>query len=184
MTRLNRPTMAALAAYTASIPAANYAIGHIGTVEFPGGPHTIPVGLGYTAPSGVMLIGVALVARDIIHRQAGKRAALAAIAVGVALSAIVSPAIALASAAAFGLGELADLAIYTPLQRRNLPAAVLASGIVGAVVDSLVFLQLAFGATTYWQGNTIGKTWMSLAAALALWSHRRAVPVRFDTEGA
>ena len=165
-------TLTVTAAYAATIPAANWAINHVGTVQFPGGPHTIPVGFGLQAPSGVMFIGLALVLRDIIQQQTGKRGALTAITIGIALSAIVSPDIALASAAAFGLGELADLAIYTPLRRRNLPAAVLASGAVGAVVDSLVFLQIAFGSTWYWQGNTLGKIWMSAAAALILGGHR------------
>jgi uncharacterized PurR-regulated membrane protein YhhQ (DUF165 family) len=182
---MNRPTqpeaVAAWIAYLSSIPAANWMIGHIGTVQFPGGPHVIPVGFGYDAPSGVLLIGVALVARDIIHRTLGHAYALGAIVAGVAISMLVSPAIAVASAAAFGLGELADYAVYSPLQRRHLVAAVLASGAVGAVVDSLVFLQLAFGATTYWEGNTLGKIWMSVAAAAILTVYRRAVPVRLHT---
>jgi queuosine precursor transporter len=180
---MNRTTAAALAVYAGTIPAANWAINNVGTVQFPGGPHTIPAGFGYSAPSGVALIGLALVARDVIHQHAGRRAALAAICVGVALSVIVSPAIAFASAAAFGLGELADLAIYSPLRERNLPAAVLTSGAVGAVVDSLVFLWLAFGSVTYWQGNTLGKVWMSAAAAALLWG-QRAVSHRLDTEAA
>ncbi len=93
---------------------------------------------------------------------------------------------------AFALGELANFAIYTPLDRRSrvthehtqvygsawgmayrhgyeppsgqikrwttttrqpgwLVIAVLLSGVVGGVVDSLVFLQVAFGSTMFWQ---------------------------------
>ena len=174
-------TATALAVYIASIPAANWLINNVGTVEFPGGPHTIPVGFGYNAPSGVLAIGLALAARDAVQRTAGKSWALAAIAIGCALSALISPDIALASAAAFALGELADFAVYTPLAERNLYAAVALSGTVGAVVDSLIFLQLAFGSVAYWQGNVLGKTWMALAALPLIWIARRAVPQRLNS---
>ena len=60
-----------------------------------------------------------------------------AILVGSALSAALAPpALVIASAAAFLLSEFADLAVYTPLARRRLIAAVVASGAVGLVVDS------------------------------------------------
>ena len=141
-------------------------ISHVGTQSFPGGPHVIPVGFGYSAPSGVLLIGLALAGRDAVHRMAGHSVALIAIAVGVALSWLVNPALAWASAAAFCLGELADLAVYSPLQKRALPLAVALSGVVGGALDSLVFLQLAFNSTDYWQGQVIGKTLVALAAGL------------------
>ncbi len=178
-----RHALVAAGVYAATIPAANWAINHWGDVQFPGGPHTIPVGFGLSAPSGVLFIGLALVARDALQHAAGKLWTLAAIAVGCALSAFVSPDIAVASAVAFGLGELADFAVYTPLRRRHLAAAVLASGAVGAVIDSLVFLQLAFGSTAYWQGNTAGKLWMSVAAIPVIWTVR-AVSQRLDTRPA
>lgn len=181
---MNKATLIAASAYAASIPAANWMIGNVGTEAFPGGPHTIPVGFGFTAPSGVLMIGAALVARDVIHRTAGKRVALIAIAVGVVLSfALADPNIAIASAVAFGLGELADFAVYTPLQRKRLTLAVIASGIVGGIIDSLVFLQLAFGSTMFWQGQVIGKTWMALLGGIGIWMVRRAVPQRLATEG-
>lgn len=169
--------------YAATIPLANWFIGHVGTQSFPGGPHTIPVGFGYQAPSGVLWIGVALVARDWIQMLAGKRAVLAAIAVGVALSYVVNPAVATASAVAFALGELADFGVYTPLaERGRIFAGVLLSGLVGAVIDSLVFLQIAFGSTMFWQGQVIGKTWISLLGAGVMVGVRRAVSDRLNPE--
>jgi len=170
-------TIAALIAYMACVPGANWMINNVGTEAFPGGPHTIPVGFGFTAPSGVLLIGVALAARDAVQRQAGYRWAVAAIAVGVALSYLVNPAVATASAAAFLLGELLDLAIYTPLSKRNLPVAVTVSGIAGGGVDTLVFLWIAFGSFQFWQGQVIGKTLVALACGLIVWMWR-AVSVR------
>lgn len=173
-------SVAALAVYGATIPLANLAIQHIGTVEFPDGPHVLPVAPALTAPSGVYLIGLALVARDAVHRYAGARAALVAISVGVVLSALVSPTVALASAVAFGASELADMAVYGPLRRRHLPAAVFASGVVGAAVDSAMFLAIAFGSIDYWAGNTIGKVWLSAVAAALIWAHQRVVSNRLD----
>lgn len=170
-------TVAALAAYTACVPAANWMINNVGTEAFPGGPHTIPVGFGFSAPSGVLLIGVALAARDAVQRQAGYRWALAAIAVGVALSYLVNPAVATASASAFLLGELLDFAVYTPLARRNLPVAVTLSGAVGGVVDTFAFLWIAFGSVQFWQGQVIGKTLVAVACGLIVWLWR-AVSVR------
>lgn len=46
----------------------------------------------------------------------------------------------LASVAAFILSEVLDLAVYVPLSRRNLPFAIFASGVVGTIVDSVVFV--------------------------------------------
>lgn len=171
------------AAFAATIPAANWMIGNVGTQQFPGGPHTIPVGFGYQAPSGVLMIGLAFVTRDIVQRSAGRRAALLAIAVGVALSfALADPGIAVASAVAFGLGELADLTVYTPLARKRLALAVAASGVVGGAIDSLAFLQLAFGSVDFWQGQVIGKTWMALLGGALIWMGRRALPHWFRSE--
>ncbi len=68
----------------------------------------------------------------------------------------------LASATAFLLSEMADLAVYTPLARRRLVLAVVASGFIGLVIDSLIFLWLAFGSLQFLPGQIIGKSWMVL----------------------
>jgi uncharacterized PurR-regulated membrane protein YhhQ (DUF165 family) len=171
---MNKTTAIFAAIYAATIPLANWMISNVGTQAFPEGPHTIPVGLGYQAPSGVLMIGLALVSRDIIQRYAGKRLALLAIALGVIISfAIADPSIAIASCVAFALGELTDFSMYTPLQKRNLIAAVIVSGVIGGIVDSLVFLQIAFGSTMFWQGQVIGKAWMAIGAGIVIWVIRR-----------
>ena len=66
--------------------------------------------------------------------------------------------------ASFLLSELADMGVYTPLPERRLALAVLASGLVVAIVDSAVFLLLAFGNLAYLEGLIVGKLWASLAA--------------------
>lgn len=152
-------------AFLATIPAANWLIGNVGTCV-PNGPCLIPVGFGLMAPSGVLMIGLALVLRDAVQSELGRRVAIAAILLGSLLSAFLAPpALALASATAFLLAETLDMAVYTPLRQRNLPLAVLASGVVGAIADSMAFLWLAFGSLTYVQGQVVGKLWMTLAAA-------------------
>lgn len=157
--------------YLATIPAANWLIGNIGTVCVPDGPCLIPVAPSLMAPSGVLMIGAALVLRDAVQQLLGVRWALIAIAVGVVLSALVAPpAFVVASAAAFAVAEILDLAVYTPLRKRNMSLAVLASGMVGAMVDSAAFLLIAFGSLDYMAGQVIGKLWMTLAVAAILWA--------------
>jgi uncharacterized PurR-regulated membrane protein YhhQ (DUF165 family) len=152
-------------AFMACIPIANWMIGHIGTQCVPDGPCLIPVAPAIMAPSGVLMIGIALVLRDMVQRRLGKMWSLAGIASGTVLSAAFAPpALVLASAAAFLMSELADFAVYTPLQRRRLVLAVFLSGIVGAAVDSIVFLYLAFGSLQFLAGQIIGKALMVTAA--------------------
>lgn len=159
----------ALIAYIATIPAANWLIGNIGTICVPNGPCLVPVGFGLMAPSGVLMIGAALVLRDLVQRTLGWKWGLGAIAAGAVLSWFVAaPAIVIASVAGFVLSELADFAIYTPLAKRRLWLAVLASSAAGAVVDSAVFLWLAFGSLDLIEGQILGKLWMSMAAALVI----------------
>jgi uncharacterized PurR-regulated membrane protein YhhQ (DUF165 family) len=164
----------ALAGFAATIPAANWLISNVGVQFDPHGPHLIPVGFGLMAPSGVLMIGLALVLRDAVHELLGARWAVAAILLGAALSWFIAPAFAIASGVAFLLSEAADLAVYTPLRRDRLWLAVLASGAVGAAVDSAVFLWLAFGSLDFLAGQVVGKLIMSGLAAAALMYRRRA----------
>ena len=155
----------ALVLFGLTIPAANWLIGNAGAVCVPDGPCLVPVWPGVMAPSGVLMVGLALVLRDIVQRRLGPLAGLGAIAVGALISATLAPpAIVLASVAAFLLSELADFAVYTPLQRRRFVTAVFASSVIGLVVDSLVFLHLAFGSLDFLAGQIIGKAWMVLLA--------------------
>ena len=62
------------------------------------------------------------------------------------------------------MSEFADFAIYTPLARRRLVLAVVASSLAGLVVDSIVFRWLAFGSLDFLLGQIIGKLWMVLLA--------------------
>lgn len=164
----------AFSGFVATIPVANWLIGNIGTTCVPNGPCLIPVGFGLMAPSGVLMIGLALVLRDIVQRSLGLRWSLAGIVIGAALSwTVAPPALAIASACAFLFSELADTAVYTPLARKRLILAVLASSVVGIAIDSALFLWLAFGSIALLPGLVVGKLWMVLIATGLIWLSRR-----------
>jgi len=161
---------ATLAAFLACIPIANWLIGNVGTVCVSNGPCLIPVGFGLTTPSGVLMIGLALVLRDLVQRSLGMAWTIGAIVAGSVLSALVAPpALVMASATAFLLSELADTAIYTPLAERRMMLAVFLSSLVGLVVDGAVFLWLAFGSLQYLPGQVVGKLLMVMAAMPVIW---------------
>jgi uncharacterized PurR-regulated membrane protein YhhQ (DUF165 family) len=161
---------ATLAAYVGTIVAANWAIQRYGLV---------PVGLGLLAPAGVYFAGLGFTLRDLGQDLAGRWAVAAAIVVGAAASWLVAtPQLALASAAAFGLSEMADFAVYTPLRKRGWLTAVVASNIVGLVVDSLLFLRLAFGSLDFLAGQVVGKAWMTTLAVALLAAGRYAYRTR------
>ena len=148
-----------------TIPAANWMIGHVGTVCVPSGPCLVPVAPGIMAPSGVLMVGAALVLRDLVQRRLGVEFGIGAIVAGAAISGgLAPPSLVLASAVAFLLSEFADFAVYTPLARRRLVAAVVASSTAGLIVDSIVFLWLAFGSLEFLLGQIVGKLWMVLLA--------------------
>jgi queuosine precursor transporter len=152
-----------LVLFCLTVPAANWMILNIGTVCAPNAPCLIPVAPGLMAPSGVLMIGASFVLRDLLQRRLGVAASVAAILVGAALSGLFAPiALVTASATAFLMSELADLAVYTPLAKRRLVFAVVASSVVGLVVDSIVFLWLAFGSLEFLAGQVVGKSWMVL----------------------
>ncbi len=154
----------AVALFIATVYAANYAVEHWGIVS---------VGFGLTAPAGVYFAGLAFTLRDIIHRTLGRSFVIGAIIIGAVLSYIISDAVtlpggvvslALASGIAFLVSEIADLAVYEPIRERGWMPAVILSNIVGIVIDSALFLWLAFGSLAFFNGQVVGKAWMTLVA--------------------
>lgn len=170
--------MAGLAAlFVACVYGANWTLDRYGMVELPL--------IAWMAPAGVFWAGLSFGVRDALHEAGGRRWVLGAIAAGTGLSwwltdAVTVPggrvSLAVASGAAFALSELADLAVYEPLRRRQWTVAVVASNLVGAVVDSVLFLWLAFGAVDAVGGQVIGKAVMILPALPVVWGVRLAVP--------
>ena len=156
-------------AYIATIFGANLLITHVGVVPV----GVWPTGQVLLAPAGVYCAGLAFTFRDLTQDTLGRAWTIGAIVVGAALSALLSPQLALASGTAFLLSELADLAVYTPLRERHWLAAVAVSNTVGLLVDSVLFLLLAFGSLDFLPGQIVGKWWMTALAVAVLWLWRR-----------
>ena len=164
------------ACFLALIVAANAALNRWGVIDF----------LGLAMPAGVFFAGLTFGVRDALHERGGIRWVLPCIAAGAALSWLLEDgatipgghvSIAVASGLAFGLSELADLAIYSPLRRSAWPAAVAASNLAGAAIDSALFLWLAFGSLEFFEGQIVGKLLMVLPAIPAVaWARQRPAP--------
>lgn len=154
-----------LVGYILTIFAANLAITSIGIV---------PVGLGLVAPAGVYFAGLAFSLRDALQETLGRRWVIGAILLGALISAGLSAQLALASGLAFLFSELADFMVYTPLRRRNWLGAVVASNTVGVLVDSALFLWLAFGSLAFLPGQIVGKLWMTALAVALIFAWRRS----------
>ena len=167
--------LAVAAAFVATVYAANWALTRWGVV---------PVGFGLEAPAGVWFAGLGFLLRDLLHEVAGRAWVVGAILVGAALSYWLGAnvelpgghvPIAVASAIAFLASEFADCSVYAPLRERALTAAVGVSQVVGAAVDSALFLWLAFGSLALFAGQFVGKTLMVLPvlAVMVAWKVTR-----------
>lgn len=159
---------ATAAAFVATVYAANLALTHFGVVA---------IGFGLHAPAGVFFAGLGFLLRDVLHEAGGRAWVVGAIIGGAALSYLLGAdatipgghvPIAAASGVAFLLSESADFAVYDPLRERSRAAGVVASQIVGAAVDSALFLWLAFGSFALFSGQFVGKSLLVLPALLVL----------------
>lgn len=144
----------------------------------------VPVGYGLSAPAGVFAVGLAFTLRDVVHRTLGRGAVVICIGAGCLLAWLIEAnaqipggvvSIAFASAVAFLFSETADLLVYTPLEERSFTGAVAASNIVGALVDSALFLWLAFGSLAFFTGQVVGKLEMTAAALPVVFLLRSAL---------
>lgn len=172
MTTRTTAAIAIGAAYIGGIILANYVTVRYGLV---------PVGFGLMATAGTFFAGIALALRDVGQDIIGRKGIAALILVGCAISYFVAaPFIAIASATAFLVSEFLDMAAYSPLRKRTIAGsrkwaiAVAVSGLLGAVVDSFVFLHLAGFPTTPVAilGQLVGKSWALLAVIGVGWLAR------------
>lgn len=148
--------LGASASLLACILLANYVTSRFGVV---------PVGFGLMATAGTYFAGLTFVLRDFVQDSSGKRWTWALIVAGAILSFFLAdPFIAVASATAFLASEAADLFVYTPLRRRGYIRAALASNVVGAVVDTVIFLAIAgFSLQEAFAGQMVGKLVVTVA---------------------
>ena len=165
------------AAYVAAIVLANVLTERFGLV---------PVGFGLMATAGTYAAAFVLISRNVAQDQIGRRKVLTLMALGIGLSYwLASPALALASAVAFGLSELADMGIYTPLRARGRGRAVAVASTVGAVIDTIAFLWIAgFPIVAALPGQLFVKVGMALIAALILRSSGALLRKPINAKGA
>jgi uncharacterized PurR-regulated membrane protein YhhQ (DUF165 family) len=165
-----------VAIYIACIVAANWAIQTFGIIK-------IPV-FGLIAPAGVYFAGFTFAARNFTQGSLGRRWGFGAIFVGAALSALISDRVslggplplALASGVTFLLSETADALVWTRLRSSGLwIGAMVAGEAVAQVIDSAIFLSLAFGSIELLAGQVIGKWLTIIPVAAGMWVWRRHV---------
>lgn len=144
--------------YLLSIVAGVVAIDQLGVVQIPGG---------FAAPAAVYVVGVTLLLRDLVHEAIGRRGAFFAIVAAAALSAIFNPSLAVASGLAFLISETLDLLVYEKVRDLldSRLSGMMISNAISIPVDSLIFLQLAFGSLVFLPGQIVGK---SIATVVAL----------------
>jgi uncharacterized PurR-regulated membrane protein YhhQ (DUF165 family) len=147
--------------YVALIVAVNWAFAVVPPVELPGGTLWHPVSLA---------VGFVFVVRDFAQREIGHWVLLAML-LGAALSYLLAdPFVALASAAAFAVSELADWAVYS-FTKRPLSQRILVSSAIGAPIDSAVFLAgIGFASAAGIAVMTIAKM---VGAVVVWWLVRR-----------
>lgn len=156
------------AVYIGAIVAANLATAHLGLV------HLGPVAV----TAGTFAIGLSFVARDALHDAAGRHIVLAAIVTAAAVSGALSPAqLAVASGVTILTAELADMAVFSQLRERTRLGAWVASNVVAAPIDSVLFLWLAGFPLAGWWGQTAVKAAVGVLTPLLLaalvWLRRR-----------
>jgi hypothetical protein len=153
--------------YIAAIVLANWLITIFGLV--PIGPLLVP--------AGSFAAGLTFGLRDLLQRDKGRWWAIVAIVIGAALSAILSPQLAVASGVAFLLSELLDLAVYTRLLERGWVPAVVLSNLAGGMLDTWVFLVLAgFFSWPAFLGVVVVK-WAATVPVLLVWRWQRDLAI-------
>ncbi len=132
--------------FIAAAATSNWAIENVGHDNGPSAPRTLPIGWGLDAPSGVVLVGVMITLRDALHERVGLRGTLLVILFGSIVSALLAPAaIAMASGVTLLVAETTDALVYQRLRRRGRLRAAFASNLVSSIVDSALFLIVAYG---------------------------------------
>jgi uncharacterized PurR-regulated membrane protein YhhQ (DUF165 family) len=142
--------------YIVLIAMVNYAFTVVPLVALPDGTLWPPVSL---------LVGFVFVVRDFAQREVGHKVLLAMLA-GAALSYVMAgPQVAIASALAFAVSELADWAVYT-FTKRPFAQRILYSSALGTPIDSIVFLA-AIGFLT--PAGVAAMTASKMLGALLVW---------------
>ena len=152
-------------------------------VQFPVQADLGPVHLGDILTWGAFTYRCAFLVSDLTNRYDGPRRARAVVLVGFAvalcLSAYLStPRIAIASATAFLVGQLLDIAVFSRLRNRFWLVPPLSASLIGSLIDTAIFFSLAFappfGVIDTWFGMADGSLgmsapWLGVGTGVPLW---------------
>lgn len=152
-------------------------------VQFPVQANLGPIHLGDILTWGAFTYPFAFLVSDLTNRYDGPRRARAVVLVGSAaalcLSAYLStPRIAIASATAFLVGQLLDIAVFSRLRNRFWLVPPLSASLIGSLLDTAIFFSLAFapafGFIDTWFGMLDGSLgvsapWLGVGADVPLW---------------
>lgn len=168
---------AALAAMIAVVTASNI------LVQFPVNADVGPLHLGDFLTWGAFTYPFAFLVSDLTNRFDGPTRArmvvIAGFAVALCLSALLStPRIAIASATAFLVGQLLDIAVFSRLRNRFWLVPPLSASLIGSLLDTGLFFSIAFapafafidqffGAPDSSLG--MGAPWLGIGAQVPLW---------------
>src|SRR3569623_1909684 len=133
----------AVAAMVAVVTASNI------LVQFPVAADLGPIHLGDLLTWGAFTYQFAFLVSDLTNRFAGAARARVVVVIGVAVALCLSaffatPRIAIASATAFLIGQLLDIAVFSRLRNRFWLVPPLSASLVGTAVDTLLVISIAF----------------------------------------
>ena len=152
-------------------------------VQFPVQADLGPLHLGDILTWGAFTYPFAFLVSDLTNRFDGPRSARAVVLVGFAvalcLSAFLStPRIAIASATAFLIGQLLDIAVFSRLRNRYWLIPPLSASLLGSAIDTLLFFSIAFAPVFGFIDSYFGMVdgslgmdapWLGIGAPLPLW---------------
>lgn len=152
-------------------------------VQFPVQADLGPLHLSDILTWGAFTYPFAFLVSDLTNRFDGPRKARAVVFVGFAvalgLSAFLStPRIAIASATAFLIGQLLDIAVFSRLRNRFWLIPPLSASLLGSAIDTILFFSIAFAPVFGFVDRFFGMAdgslgmnapWLGVGAAAPLW---------------
>lgn len=152
-------------------------------VQYPVVADLGPIHLGDFLTWGAFTYPFAFLVTDLTNRFDGaahaRRVVLVGFAMALALSAYLStPRIAIASATAFLVGQLLDIAVFSRLRNRFWLLPPLAASLAGSAIDTAIFFSIAFAPAfagiDAWFGMADGSLadpapWLGVGGLVPLW---------------
>lgn len=167
----------AVAAMVAVVTASNI------LVQFPLQADLGPIHLGDLLTWGAFTYPFAFLVSDLTNRFDGPRRARFVVAIGFAVALCLSaflatPRIAIASATAFLIGQLLDIAVFSRLRNRFWLVPPLSASLLGSLLDTAIFFSIAFAPPFAFVDGVFGMAdgslgmaapWLGIGADVPLW---------------